>query len=100
MRTGVVTPTVIVETALLREVGGFDETFTLSEDYDLWFRLAMRAEASAEAESMRERRGPRLGRRRSDRNRPPITGLSSTGSPNLCGGDPLGDKSLLRPGRI
>lgn len=44
----VVTPTVIAERSLLAEVGAFDESFIASEDYDLWFRLAMRSEVAAE----------------------------------------------------
>ncbi|MDH3490649.1 MAG: glycosyltransferase [Gammaproteobacteria bacterium] len=39
-------PTVIAELALVRDVGGFDETMKFAEDYDLWLRLAMRSEVS------------------------------------------------------
>jgi glycosyltransferase involved in cell wall biosynthesis len=33
-------PTVLVERSLLLEVGGFDESLSFCEDYDLWLRLA------------------------------------------------------------
>ena len=33
-------PTVVAERALLEEAGGFDESFTQCEDYELWMRLA------------------------------------------------------------
>jgi glycosyltransferase involved in cell wall biosynthesis len=45
-------PTVIVERELLLEVGGFDESLPLFEDYDLWLRLALRSEADAVAEPL------------------------------------------------
>jgi glycosyl transferase family 2 len=35
------TPAVVASTALLREVGGFDERIESAEDYDLWARLAL-----------------------------------------------------------
>jgi glycosyltransferase involved in cell wall biosynthesis len=38
------TPAVIVERQLLEEVGGFDETLLLFEDYELWIRLACRSD--------------------------------------------------------
>lgn len=45
LRTCLVTPsTVILHTALLRELGGFDEDFTAAEDYDLWLRILARHE--------------------------------------------------------
>src|SRR6266487_1823698 len=40
----VATPTVVVERDLLAGVGGFDESFAFCEDYELWTRLATRAE--------------------------------------------------------
>jgi glycosyltransferase involved in cell wall biosynthesis len=43
LRTCLVTPsTVIIHTALLRELDGFDEDFTAAEDYDLWLRILVR----------------------------------------------------------
>ena len=39
------TPTVVVSTDLVREVGGFDEAIDCGEDYDLWARLALRSPA-------------------------------------------------------
>ena len=40
LRTCLVTPsTVILRTALLGEMGGFDEDFAAAEDYDLWLRI-------------------------------------------------------------
>jgi glycosyltransferase involved in cell wall biosynthesis len=42
-RAAVVTPTVIVETALFHAIGGFDERWLFTADYDLWLRLASRA---------------------------------------------------------
>ena len=36
---------VVVRKALLEALGGFDESLTFSEDRDLWFRLAHRADA-------------------------------------------------------
>jgi len=37
------TPSVMVDRQLLSEVGGFDETMSSGEDYDLWTRLALRS---------------------------------------------------------
>lgn len=42
-RAPVNTSSVLVERALLLEVGAFDETFVWGEDYDLWVRLALRS---------------------------------------------------------
>jgi len=42
-RAGVNSSSVLVDGALLRDVGGFDETFVWGEDYDLWVRLALRS---------------------------------------------------------
>ena len=41
---GVYTPTVMVRRECLRDVGLFDETLTVSEDYNLWLRIAARCE--------------------------------------------------------
>jgi glycosyltransferase involved in cell wall biosynthesis len=49
-------PTVIVERNLLLEVGGFDETLPLFEDFDLWLRLALRSEADVIAEPLAQLR--------------------------------------------
>jgi hypothetical protein len=43
---------VVVETALLREVGGFDEDFSSTADWDLWIRLSALASGAAEAEPL------------------------------------------------
>jgi glycosyltransferase involved in cell wall biosynthesis len=42
-RVGVNTSSVLVDRALLLDVGGFDETFLWGEDYDLCVRLALRS---------------------------------------------------------
>ena len=42
-QVGMSTSTILVERALLLEVGGFDETFVAGEDYDLCVRLALRS---------------------------------------------------------
>lgn len=39
------TSTVLARRALLKAVGGFDESFATAEDYDLWLRLAQAAPA-------------------------------------------------------
>lgn len=36
------TPTVLTRTALVRELGGFDEKLAVGEDLDLWIKLALR----------------------------------------------------------
>ncbi len=36
-------PTVLAERSLVRDVGGFDESVRLCEDYDLWFRFGLRS---------------------------------------------------------
>lgn len=41
---GIGLSTVMVRTELLRETGGFDESLDLCEDWELWIRLAERAE--------------------------------------------------------
>jgi glycosyltransferase involved in cell wall biosynthesis len=40
-------PSVLAEKSLVTEVGAFDESLNLCEDYDLWLRLAVRAQAVA-----------------------------------------------------
>jgi glycosyltransferase involved in cell wall biosynthesis len=45
----IATPTVVADVSLVRELGGFDERMRFIEDYDLWARLAMRSEVSADA---------------------------------------------------
>lgn len=40
-------PTVLVDRVLMAELGGFDDTMRVCEDYDLWFRLAERADVLA-----------------------------------------------------
>jgi glycosyltransferase involved in cell wall biosynthesis len=40
-------PAVLAEKSLVTEVGAFDESLGLCEDYDLWLRLAVRAQAIA-----------------------------------------------------
>ncbi len=42
----VATPTVLVRRDLLMAVGGFDETFSFCEDYDLWIRLAIASQVT------------------------------------------------------
>jgi glycosyltransferase involved in cell wall biosynthesis len=45
LRTCLVTPsTVIIQTRVFREIGGFDEDFIAAEDYDLWLRILARHE--------------------------------------------------------
>jgi glycosyltransferase involved in cell wall biosynthesis len=48
LEAAVTTPSVMVETALLEEVGGFDERFVYCEDYDLWIRLALKSRVHAD----------------------------------------------------
>ena len=36
------TPTILTRTALVRELGGFDEALAVGEDLDLWIKLAVR----------------------------------------------------------
>mgnify|MGYP001285311825 CR=1 FL=1 len=55
----VMVQSVLAETSLVRELGGFDETPELREDLDLCFRLAMRSQACAVAnELLRVRHHP------------------------------------------
>jgi hypothetical protein len=44
----IATPTVIAERSLVGSVGGFDEMQLFGEDYELWLRLALHSEVSAE----------------------------------------------------
>lgn len=55
-RVAVNTSSVLVERALLLEVGAFDETFVWGEDYDLWVRLALRSPVAAVADPRVQRR--------------------------------------------
>lgn len=43
----IATPAVVAERRLIEAVGGFDESLPFCEDYDLWFRLAARADVCA-----------------------------------------------------
>jgi glycosyltransferase involved in cell wall biosynthesis len=43
-------PSVIAERSLVEEVGGFDEEQRFYEDYDLWFRMALRSNADVVSE--------------------------------------------------
>lgn len=45
--TVIAVPAVVVCRELLEQVGGFDEQLIMSEDYDLWLRLAARSEIDA-----------------------------------------------------
>jgi glycosyltransferase involved in cell wall biosynthesis len=40
------TPTVLTRTALVRELGGFDEALAVGEDLDLWIKLAIRGKVA------------------------------------------------------
>jgi glycosyltransferase involved in cell wall biosynthesis len=40
------TPTVLTRTALVRELGGFDENLAVGEDLDLWIKLATRGKVA------------------------------------------------------
>lgn len=44
----IATPTVMAQTAFVRELGGFDESMRFIEDYDFWSRMALRSEVSVE----------------------------------------------------
>ena len=46
------TPTVVIATQLVRDVGGFDEAIDSGEDTDLWMRLALRTRACIVSESL------------------------------------------------
>jgi len=57
LRTCLVTPsTVIMQTRVFREIGGFDEDFIAAEDYDLWLRILARHEIGFLAEYHATRR--------------------------------------------
>jgi glycosyltransferase involved in cell wall biosynthesis len=45
-------PTVVAELAFVRELGAFDETMRLVEDYDLWSRMALHSEAAVDAAAL------------------------------------------------
>ena len=47
-------PSVMVQRALLTEVRGFDERFRVAQDYELWIRLAERAECGVLVEPLLE----------------------------------------------
>jgi hypothetical protein len=49
---GIATPSVMVERDLVHEVGAFDEQQRYGEDYQLWFRLALRSEVSVSPEPL------------------------------------------------
>jgi GT2 family glycosyltransferase len=55
------TSTVMARTALLRAVGGFDETLRQAEDWDLWLRLAARAPVGCIPAALAEYRQHRPG---------------------------------------
>jgi glycosyltransferase involved in cell wall biosynthesis len=57
LRTCLISPSaVIMQTDLFRELGGFDETMTAAEDYDLWLRILLHYEAGLLAETLVTRR--------------------------------------------
>jgi glycosyltransferase involved in cell wall biosynthesis len=57
LRTCLISPSaVIMQTDLFRDFGGFDETMTAAEDYDLWLRILLRHEAGLLAEALVTRR--------------------------------------------
>jgi glycosyltransferase involved in cell wall biosynthesis len=51
-KTVIALPSVVVSRQLLDRVGGFDESLTMCEDYDLWLRLAARTQIVAIHESL------------------------------------------------
>ncbi|MGH7616128.1 MAG: glycosyltransferase family 2 protein [Gemmatimonadaceae bacterium] len=53
-RANIALPSVMVERALLTEVGGFNEAFRSAEDYELWLRLAERCECGVVDEPLLE----------------------------------------------
>ena len=62
LRTCLVTPsTVIMQTRVFREIGGFDEDFIAAEDYDLWLRILVRHEIGFLAEYHATRRSGHRG---------------------------------------
>lgn len=46
------TPCVVATRQLLMEVGGFDESIPSGEDYDLWYRLALRSDIAVISEPL------------------------------------------------
>ena len=50
--TVIALPSVVASRALLRQVGDFDESLTMCEDYDLWLRLAAHSRVAAIAEPL------------------------------------------------
>ena len=57
LRTCLISPSaVIMETDLFRDLGGFDETMTAGEDYDLWLRILLRYEVGLLEEMLVVRR--------------------------------------------
>jgi glycosyltransferase involved in cell wall biosynthesis len=57
LRTCLISPSaVILRTALLRRLGGFDEQMKAAEDYDLWLRILARYEVGLLAEPLVMRR--------------------------------------------
>src|SRR5215469_655972 len=57
LRTCLISPSaVIMETDLFRDLGGFDETMTAAEDYDLWLRILLRYEVGLLEEMLVVRR--------------------------------------------
>lgn len=57
LRTCLLSPSaVIMRTALLREMGGFDETMAAAEDYDLWLRILVSREVGLLDEALVTRR--------------------------------------------
>ena len=74
-RVGVNTSSMLVDRALLLEVGGFDETFLVHEDYDLKVRLALRSPVARVAEP-RVRKRLHAGQFVGGRGRPVLQTLS------------------------
>ena len=57
LRTCLISPSaVIMQSDLFRDFGGFDETMTAAEDYDLWLRILLSHEAGLLAETLVTRR--------------------------------------------
>src|SRR5215472_38687 len=57
LRTCLISPSAaIMETNLFRDLGGFDETMTAAEDYDLWLRILLRYETGLLEETLVTRR--------------------------------------------
>jgi glycosyltransferase involved in cell wall biosynthesis len=52
LRLMVALPSVLAERSLVEEVGGFDEGQRFYEDYDLWFRMALRSDADVVPEAL------------------------------------------------